>query len=46
MPIAVEAVSKERFQQWVTEAQGKFAKVDGPAPAAIAAAAAPQTQPN
>ena len=30
MPIAVEAVSKERFQQWATEAQQKFARLDGP----------------
>ena len=35
MPIAVEAVSKERFAAWVAEAQKKFAKVDGgPADAA------------
>jgi cytochrome c oxidase subunit 2 len=45
MPIAVEAVSKEKFQQWVSEAQSKFAKVDG-APAPALAAAAPQTQSN
>jgi cytochrome c oxidase subunit II len=43
MPIAVEAVSKEKFQQWVTEAQSKFAKVDGTPQPAIAAAA-PQSQ--
>jgi cytochrome c oxidase subunit 2 len=29
MPIVVEAVSTEKFQQWVTEAQTKFARVDG-----------------
>jgi cytochrome c oxidase subunit II len=45
MPITVEAVSKEKFQQWVSEAQSKFAKVDG-TPAPALAAAAPQTQPN
>jgi cytochrome c oxidase subunit 2 len=45
MPIAVEAVSKERFQQWVTEAQATYAKVDGTEPSAIAAAA-PQSQSN
>jgi cytochrome c oxidase subunit II len=34
MPIAIEAVSKERFQQWVEEAKVKFAgNNDGPAPA-------------
>lgn len=27
MPIAIEAVSKEAFQKWVTEAQNKFAAV-------------------
>ncbi|HXV25311.1 MAG TPA: cytochrome c oxidase subunit II [Alphaproteobacteria bacterium] len=36
MPIMVEAVSKERFQEWVSEAQAKFARVDGAAPAALA----------
>jgi cytochrome c oxidase subunit 2 len=29
MPIAVEAVSKEKFQQWVGDAKKKFAKADG-----------------
>jgi cytochrome c oxidase subunit 2 len=29
MPIKVRAVSKEEYQTWVTEAQAKFAKVDG-----------------
>jgi cytochrome c oxidase subunit II len=43
MPITVEAVSKEKFQQWVTEAQATYAKVDGTPPAALAAAA-PQSQ--
>jgi len=34
MPIAIEAVSKERFQQWVEEAKTKFAGNNGsPAPA-------------
>ncbi len=34
MPIAIEAVSKERFQQWVEEAKVKFAGNNGgPAPA-------------
>ncbi len=43
MPIMVEAVSKERFQQWVTEAQAKFARVDGTVPAALAAASQSQS---
>lgn len=30
MPIAVEAVSKEEFAQWVATAQQNFARVDGP----------------
>jgi cytochrome c oxidase subunit II len=29
MPIKVRAVSKEDYQTWVTEAQARFAKVDG-----------------
>lgn len=33
MPIAVEAVSKEAFAQWVGEAQQNFARIDGPATA-------------
>ena len=45
MPIAVEAVSKDKFEQWVTEAQSKYAKVDG-TPSPALAAAAPQTQSN
>ena len=32
MPVAVEAVSKERFQQWVREAQQKFARAPEPNP--------------
>lgn len=32
MPIKVRAVTKEEFQAWVTEAQQKFAKVDGTPP--------------
>lgn len=32
MPIKVRAVSKEEYQAWVTEAQQKFAAVDGTAP--------------
>jgi cytochrome c oxidase subunit 2 len=35
MPIAVEVVSQERFDQWVTEAKAKFAKADD-APTALA----------
>jgi cytochrome c oxidase subunit II len=46
MPITIEAVSKEKFQQWVTEAQTKFAKVDGTPPATLAAAAPSPTQSN
>jgi cytochrome c oxidase subunit 2 len=38
MPIKIEAVSKEKFQAWVTEAQQKFARVDAPAPQVAAAA--------
>ncbi|HLB79220.1 MAG TPA: cytochrome c oxidase subunit II [Dongiaceae bacterium] len=30
MPIAVEVVSKEKFAEWVAEAQAKFARVDRP----------------
>lgn len=45
MPITVEAVSKEKFQEWVSEAQSKFARVEGAPPAALAAAA-PASQPN
>lgn len=29
MPIEIEAVSKDKFKQWATEAQKKFARVDG-----------------
>jgi cytochrome c oxidase subunit 2 len=32
MPIKVRAVSKEDFAKWVTEAQSKFAQVDGTPP--------------
>jgi cytochrome c oxidase subunit 2 len=32
MPITVEAVSKDKFDAWVAEAQAKFAKVDGTPP--------------
>ena len=39
MPIEVHAVTKEAFQAWVTEAQTKFAKVDGTPPATTLAAA-------
>jgi cytochrome c oxidase subunit II len=35
MPIAVEVVSQERFDQWITEAKAKFAAADG-APTALA----------
>jgi hypothetical protein len=45
MPIVVEAVPKDRFEAWVTEAQAKFAKVDGRGGGvsiADAAAAAPR----
>ena len=36
MPIKVRAVSQEEFDAWVTEAQGKFDKIEEPAPAASA----------
>jgi cytochrome c oxidase subunit 2 len=39
MPIKVRAVSKEEYQTWVTEAQQKFAKVDGAEPTQDVAAA-------
>ena len=39
MPIRVRAVSKEEYQAWVTEAQQKFAKVDGTRPTQDVAAA-------
>lgn len=32
MPIKIRAVTKEDYQAWVTEAQAKFAKVDGTPP--------------
>ena len=42
MPITIEAVTKEQFQTWVTEAQTKFAKVgDTGTSVADAAAATP-----
>jgi cytochrome c oxidase subunit 2 len=34
MPIVIEVVSKAKFDEWVKEAQSKFAKVDGTPPAA------------
>jgi cytochrome c oxidase subunit 2 len=39
MPITIHAVSKEQFQAWLTEAQTKFAKVDGAPPTTALAAA-------
>lgn len=39
MPIKVRAVTKEEFQTWLTEAQQKFAKVDGTPPTKNVAAA-------
>ena len=39
MPIEVHAVTKEAFAAWVSEAQTKFAKVDGTPPATALAAA-------
>lgn len=39
MPIAVEVVSPERFQQWVAEAQMRFAGGAGPRPIHVALAA-------
>ncbi len=36
MPIKIEAVSKERFADWVKEAQQKFARADGTRPAQVA----------
>ena len=45
MPIAVEAVSKEKFQEWANKAKAKFAKVDGTS-TSVAAATVPQPQSN
>jgi len=45
MPITVEAVSKEKFEQWVNQAKTKFARVDG-ASTSVAAAGVPQSQSN
>ena len=39
MPIAVEAVSKEAFADWVEKARVEFARDDAPAPARVAQAA-------
>ncbi len=39
MPIAVEAVSKAAFAEWVEQARKEFAGNDAPAPAAVASAA-------
>jgi cytochrome c oxidase subunit 2 len=37
MPIKIEALTKEKFAEWVKEAQQKFARVDGtPPPAQVA----------
>ena len=45
MPIMVEAVSRERFQEWAAEARTKFAKVGG-TPPNLVASVVPQPQPN
>jgi cytochrome c oxidase subunit 2 len=39
MPIEVEVVSQERFDQWVAEAKTKFAAVDAPAATQLASVA-------
>jgi cytochrome c oxidase subunit 2 len=41
MPIEIEAVSKDKFKQWVGEAQKKFARVDEPAVTLAATAPTP-----
>ncbi len=41
MPIAVDVVSKEKYLEWVAEAQKKFAQADAPAIDVAAAAPAP-----
>lgn len=46
MPIAVKAVSKAEFEQWVAEARGKFNKADGSPPDAIQVGAAPSGVPS
>jgi heme/copper-type cytochrome/quinol oxidase subunit 2 len=38
MPIAVEAVSKAKFQQWLEEAKKKFAAAEPAQPVRVAAA--------
>jgi len=42
MPIEIEAVSKEKFKQWVGEAQKKFARIDAEPPVTVAANGAAQ----
>jgi cytochrome c oxidase subunit II len=37
MPLAVEVVSRERFDQWVEQAKQEFAKADGTPPTQVAA---------
>ncbi len=37
MPIEIEAVSKDKFKEWVATAQKKFARVDGEPPVQVAA---------
>jgi cytochrome c oxidase subunit II len=37
MPIEIEAISKDKFKQWVAEAQKKFARVDGEPSVRVAA---------
>ena len=37
MPIEIEAVSADKFQQWVGVAQKKFARVDGDPAVRVAA---------
>jgi len=41
MPITVDVVSKEKYKEWVAEAQKKFAQADAPAIDVAAAAPAP-----
>ena len=42
MPIEIEAVSNDKFQQWVAAAQKKFARVDGEPAVRVAAGASAQ----
>lgn len=46
MPIAIEAVTPEKFKQWVETAKAKFARADEPAAPAVAATDVPAAESN